>query len=1610
MLDDDVKSPLPGGGKVGGPDAGHDGGQASGQPALVQNTAPGKPKAGEPSADQLTVFISYSRRDCLAFSKQLSTALTLLGHVPIMDLQNISGAEEWKPRLRELILEADTVVFVMSPESAVSPVCAWEVEEAGRLAKRIIPVIAMPLGDAKPPEGLQRLNYIYFYAEKDVPDSGFGDGLAKLDSALKSDLGWLREHRALLLQAEAWLARNREPDRLLRGGPLAAAERWAASRPLTAPDLTETQRAYLEASRSAEDETVTRRRAELEERARILAEAEAAQREAQAQSEKAAALERQRISAELATARAQSEAADLAIQVARERQEAAEAREKSEVEKTQASAAKALARRTRNWLMLAVLLAFAAGGAGLFAWRQANIADGLKATAQRAESGLLASAASALIDSRGFGSVGGAALLALEALPDKAERVKRSSVPEAEVQLSRSLRHLRERLVLTGHTGAVRLGALSADGNKAVTFSDDGTARLWDTEGGREVKRIDLGGQNAQFAVFSPDGSQFVLGLGFGPVRIFRSANGEQIGLLEGHWGGVISARYDSSGTRVVTTSVDNTARIWDTTAGKQVQRLDGHTNFTVAAAFNKDGTKVVTGSNDTTVRVWNVESGQEIVRLSGYGGNILNVAFVEGENPNDENVVSTSADGTVRVWRVSTGEELERLPTNGSASSRSGAYTSEPVISPNGRLALIGAEDGSANVWDLTTFESKARLDTGQGGVTAPAFNSDATRILTVIYDNAVGIWDAASGEYVEHLDAHRGRITSATLSADGNRILTTSQDGTARLWDLTSEFERVYPLANAGSLTMASARLGNPFVAAVLNDDSVGVWRLETGERVGTIQPLKDNAIYMQAASVNWDGSLVATAYSDGRVGIWSLPEGRETVQLLGHTSEVMSIAWSRDGLLIATASRDGSARIFDTRGNRIHSFPGHAGTVSSVDFNADGSLIVTASDDRTAHTWDTKTGEAVLRLLGHSDAVGSAAFSPDGTRIVTASVDRSVRVWDARDGSELVRIDGRNSQFLSATFSSDGRQIVTIATDGVARLSALSPDGRTAFDKDIAISGRARAMASVFDETGTWTTIWGDGIVRRAKTFDTVEKLVETAKERLHRCLAPVEREFYFLGNNPPAWCERRKLWPYDTGSMIHSANLYNSENRFAKALDEAQLALDLSGREGDQDDWLTGSAHLARGQAREGLGKTAGAEADFAEAHRRGLDVSLHYLQKARQLLLDRSREEAFQAFDTAVAWATRPGAPPGAASNAYFLRGRAYAEASEDDKAHQDFAKCDAIYLVEIVGHYLMKGINIASSDAVASEDAFEKALYWARNERSAPELSKRVLVTRALIRDSLGGKDKALADLDAAGADAVPMIVGIYAARAMNNFGVADAAPPDPALGPPPDLQMSSADFAVNWSEKPGASKLDKADALIARGNLHAERGNLEKALADYAVVNSLDVVHSQARPLVARVRATLARKAFDLGMFSDALGEISQASDLTPKMDNYRILKSVVEAHLDKCDDALLRKLGRHIKSYFELDRADLVQLAELHLARGHCREKLGYPAGAIADYKKALKRGGLGLSERDAAKARERLQALGQPLPPDISADDDLGPTNSDDVEIEVDDGSPL
>jgi WD40 repeat protein len=182
--------------------------------------------------------------------------------------------------------------------------------------------------------------------------------------------------------------------------------------------------------------------------------------------------------------------------------------------------------------------------------------------------------------------------------------------------------------------------------------------------------------------------------------------------------------------------------------------------------------------------------------------------------------------------------------------------------------------------------------------------------------------------------------------------------------------------------------------------------------------------------------DGILLATASSDQTARTWNLATGK-CVRLLGkHTAAVYNADFHPDGTLLATASGK-TARTWDlATGECVHAFTGHTAGVDWEVFSPDGTLLATASSDKTARIWDLATGECVHILTGHTDSIVQVAFSPDGALLATASNDKTARIWDLATGECARTLTDHTGDVWSVAFSPDGTLLATASSDKTAR----------------------------------------------------------------------------------------------------------------------------------------------------------------------------------------------------------------------------------------------------------------------------------------------------------------------------------------------------------------------------------------------------------------------------------------------------------------------------------------------------------------------------------------------------------------------------------------------
>src|SRR5262249_31296163 len=133
-------------------------------------------------AQKTCIFISYARTD-IAFADRLVAALDARGYKVLIDRQDLPTLEDWRRELLVLIRKADTVVFIVSPRSIASAVCAWEVEQMAALNKRLAPVVLERVADDKIPAAITRINYLFF-----DPPNDFETQVAALARAFSTDI------------------------------------------------------------------------------------------------------------------------------------------------------------------------------------------------------------------------------------------------------------------------------------------------------------------------------------------------------------------------------------------------------------------------------------------------------------------------------------------------------------------------------------------------------------------------------------------------------------------------------------------------------------------------------------------------------------------------------------------------------------------------------------------------------------------------------------------------------------------------------------------------------------------------------------------------------------------------------------------------------------------------------------------------------------------------------------------------------------------------------------------------------------------------------------------------------------------------------------------------------------------------------------------------------------------------------------------------------------------------------------------------------------------------------------------------------------------------------
>lgn len=574
---------------------------------------------------------------------------------------------------------------------------------------------------------------------------------------------------------------------------------------------------------------------------------------------------------------------------------------------------------------------------------------------------------------------------------------------------------------------------LAADRRTAFVALRDGCVLELDPLSGaaREFARLD--GALVTALALTADGAQIAFGLGTGEVRVHHRPDGLEVGRFQAHAAGPVSALCCSADAALLATggSVDGeagTIRIWDartfaprgdlgtrhawvnalafhpdgrvlasghtkTSAGirlwdvatlRELRAVDYEGLDVFQLAFSPDGRRLAVASQDSSIRLYDA-AGEAVATLNGHTAAVTHVTF----SADGAQLASASADQTVRTWDVAAGAAIA---------------TRRGHLNPVSQVAFVGGGDGllsmsfaepALKLWDVERRDEPALFDTGKYFVLFVGFSADGQKLFT-----HQRCWDAATGRPFSRLSARAGWESTAWIGADD-----------AFEWVSNAPREPDGALLRAGRplLETAEPLLQRPTAspdwrrfALVLQRGAIQIFRGEDGSRLCEI-PV--DPATLAGVQFSHDASTLVAWTSSGQWTTWDVETGRERVSATHGSEQLVNVAFSADDRLLATASYDGTARIYAAATAQVlHVLrptgapPGDQSVVWSVAFSPDGSRLATGSKDRRIRLWDVATGQELIALARHAGTVMCLAWSPDGTQLASGGFEGAVCVWDA------------------------------------------------------------------------------------------------------------------------------------------------------------------------------------------------------------------------------------------------------------------------------------------------------------------------------------------------------------------------------------------------------------------------------------------------------------------------------------------------------------------------------------------------------------------------------------------------------------------------------------
>ncbi len=509
------------------------------------------------------------------------------------------------------------------------------------------------------------------------------------------------------------------------------------------------------------------------------------------------------------------------------------------------------------------------------------------------------------------------------------------------------------------HEVALTDAAYDSAGRYAVTASEDGIARLWDTKDSQPVSAPMEHGAAIRAVAIAGDGRVVATGGADGFVRLWNAKDARLLHVLN-NGAAITRLLFSPDGATLWSGCAAGRIRGWDTVAGRE-KSLFNFADRVNDLVQSTDGLRLAAGSRDGTARILDAATGQPIAPALKHAGAVTSIAF----SPDGRRLATGSADRTATVWDTMTAQPVY------TPLKHPGAVHSI-AIGPAGKRLVTACEDSTARVWDLETGQAVGRPVSHDGPVIFVTTGPDGRWAATAAEDNTIRVWDMGSGELVTPPLRNNALASAVRFSPNGHEILVADQTRAVRVWNLIGN-------GDLSGTTTTQKSVAAPAGANVRDD--------------------------MQTV-FGKNGELSVTYGGGQAVRVRRASDHEPLTPPLRSGAAISTAQFSPDATVLVTGDLDGGVMAWNTSSGESHwKTPAkHASKVLRAVFNPAGTAIITTSDDNTARIWNAADGSPIVPPVRLGAGVSVVEFGPDGKLFYTELANGRGRIWDANTGEPL------------------------------------------------------------------------------------------------------------------------------------------------------------------------------------------------------------------------------------------------------------------------------------------------------------------------------------------------------------------------------------------------------------------------------------------------------------------------------------------------------------------------------------------------------------------------------------------------------------------------------